>query len=730
MMSSNDSNDLISECLRHGAKDYIMKPLRLPILKNLSNYFKNCVQTTSTSVGGLNNYKQLRELGKGAAGSVTLVERISDGQQFALKKIALNLLNATEKRLAENEVQLLKVLFGPTIIRYYESYTDRDNIYIIMEYADGGNLSEKIKKLKDNKQNFPKDTILDWIAQITIGIMIMHSKKILHRDIKSQNMFIANNVVKIGDFGISKELATFNDLAKTSCGTPYFMSPEVIRGEHYDKKADMWALGCVGYELASLKKPFESENIKDLFKKILNDDYDSLPPNTDVDVKLMISTLLCKDSTKRPSVWEFASTPVIKKRIQDFAQQHNCEDVISSVFQISTSSKKNEEDKKGNKKNNQQCVLLEKAADYCEILRKNISLKDYKIGWFQSEKGCAKGADLVEYLVEKQEFNTENAIDMLQAMVDKNLIYEVSKNPNFSNSDRAFYKFHADRQDLPVNMINNIFTGYPRKPIEVSIDLLEAMDSVLSKIKSKNENNETEIDSESALKLEEFSKYLYIASELSKVSLNSMTKKEKMLFFLNVYQGMFMHYIFKETNLEKKKKSVIKLFKSLLYSEKKKFEYNIADQNYTLEIIKHVILRGNRKPPNEYFKLLKASDPRAQILQIDLDPRVLFVAKDIPEISDTLYIFKSVNDLNDQLNGIVQEYVNSSIVFDSYYSEIILPTIFSTYKEDFGKSDANVIRWLLEKEFIQLEDDQEEIISQIENKMLLVRYQEEEQAQE
>lgn len=108
--------------------------------------------------------------------------------------------------------------------------------------------------------------------------MAMHSKNILHRDIKTQNIFITqNDILKIGDFGISKQVETISPLTNTVCGTPYFMPPEVCLGKPYDSKADVWAVGVILYELITLKKPFDSDSINGVFDKIIKSPPDPLP---------------------------------------------------------------------------------------------------------------------------------------------------------------------------------------------------------------------------------------------------------------------------------------------------------------------------------------------------------------------------------------------------------------------------------------------------------------------
>jgi len=148
-------------------------------------------------------------------------------------------------------------------------------------------------------------------------------------------MFLTkDDVVKLGDFGISKALGTQGDFAKTYCGTPYFMSPEVCRGEVYNQKSDIWALGCALYELAALKKPFDSTNIPGLIKMICEKEPAPLPDHVDPKIKMLIYSMLQKDQAKRPSVWDIAEINVIRERILKFINDMDCKESVGTIFAV------------------------------------------------------------------------------------------------------------------------------------------------------------------------------------------------------------------------------------------------------------------------------------------------------------------------------------------------------------------------------------------------------------
>ena len=152
----------------------------------------------------------------------------------------------------------------------------------------------------------------------------MHSKNILHRDLKCQNLFLTKEgILKIGDFGISKELETMSKLAETNVGTPYFMAPEVCKGELYGEKADVWAIGCILYELALLRKPFDADSIQGVFDKIINKPLDLMGEELDVNIRMLVIAMLDKNPSKRPSIWELSGIPCINDRINIFIKEHN-----------------------------------------------------------------------------------------------------------------------------------------------------------------------------------------------------------------------------------------------------------------------------------------------------------------------------------------------------------------------------------------------------------------------
>ena len=268
VMSANDAPAVIAQCLQYGAIDFFVKPVRIQECKALALKMRQrqtmqTIAIESVEYQGLAKYKYKRGIGAG----VNVYDNIVDNQEYAIKIIDLQYLTQKERQGAQSEIQFLKVLKGPTIIKFFESFIFKNKIYIVMEYACKGNLAQAIevkKELKktDPKAGFTSAQIMRYLAEITVAVMFMHNKHILHRDIKCHNIFIsADGILKLGDFGISREIESTNAKLKTAAGTPYFMAPEVLKGIPYDSKADMWSVGVILYELITLKKPFDCDTV-------------------------------------------------------------------------------------------------------------------------------------------------------------------------------------------------------------------------------------------------------------------------------------------------------------------------------------------------------------------------------------------------------------------------------------------------------------------------------------
>ena len=181
----------------------------------------------------LSDFKKEKVIGKGSFGSVYLVRRLEDNKIYALKTVILDKLNKKEQENSVNEVRILASIQNPFVIGYKEAFWDDNNntLNIVMEYADDGDLQTKIRKMRHEGGFFKESLIWEYAIQMIKGIKALHDKKIMHRDLKSANIFLfkKNNICKIGDMNVSKVIK--DKVLLTQTGTPYYASPEVWRDE-------------------------------------------------------------------------------------------------------------------------------------------------------------------------------------------------------------------------------------------------------------------------------------------------------------------------------------------------------------------------------------------------------------------------------------------------------------------------------------------------------------------
>ena len=256
----------------------------------------------------IDNYEIIKEIGKGSFSNVYLVKRKDNSKEFALKKVNLSNMSSKERENALKEVNFLAEIKDSNVIGYEESFYDNDMsiLYLVMEYAPFGDLNKLLANNKNLKIYFSETELLNLYLQITSGLKAIHGKQIIHRDLKSANIFITQKndlILKIGDFNVSKKIDYMN-LKNTQTGTPYYASPEIWENKPYDFKSDIWSLGCLFYEIASFSTPFKGLNMKELFECIEKGIFAPLPKQYSNSITKLIKMCLRHDANLRPNIIE------------------------------------------------------------------------------------------------------------------------------------------------------------------------------------------------------------------------------------------------------------------------------------------------------------------------------------------------------------------------------------------------------------------------------------------
>lgn len=264
------------------------------------------------------HYKRLKLLGEGSFGSAFLVrERVDENGYHVAKEIKVDHLSEKEREAALEESSLLRRLSHPNVVAYRATFREGPKLYIIMEFADNGDLATKIKEKKEESSNFSERRIMLFFVQIAQALVHIHAHKILHRDLKPMNIFLTKTgVVKLGDFGIARVLESSTAGAKTQIGTPYYLSPEVCSSEQYGLKSDHWSLGVITYQLAALRVPFYAACVPAVAVAICNATPAPLPKMYSDGFKYIVSRLLQKDPTERPGLGDILRAPYAQTFLQ------------------------------------------------------------------------------------------------------------------------------------------------------------------------------------------------------------------------------------------------------------------------------------------------------------------------------------------------------------------------------------------------------------------------------
>ena len=265
----------------------------------------------------MEKYEFREVIGSGNYGTCHLVMHRKERRPYVAKKIPVHKMAQRGEALAE--AQLLSKLRHPNIIAYKESFLEEETecLCIVTAYAEEGDLFTHIRRAREARRHFSERQVLDWTSQIALALDHIHGLRVMHRDLKTQNIFLGRGgVVKLGDFGISRVLERTDDFATTVAGTPYYLSPEVCTNQPYTLKSDVWSFGCVAYEIATLRHAFAADSLLSLVYQIVNGTCPPIPANLyDPRFVELVGRLLERDADRRPSVRDALRTDVMQEHL-------------------------------------------------------------------------------------------------------------------------------------------------------------------------------------------------------------------------------------------------------------------------------------------------------------------------------------------------------------------------------------------------------------------------------
>uniref|UniRef100_A0A8C0BXS1 Serine/threonine-protein kinase Nek10 n=1 Tax=Buteo japonicus TaxID=224669 RepID=A0A8C0BXS1_9AVES len=283
----------------------------------------------------IGNYAILEHLGSGAFGSVYKVRKHNGQHLLAMKEVNLhNPAFGKDKKDRDSSVKSIvseltiikEQLYHPNVVRYYRTFLENDRLYIVMELIEGVPLEEHFHSLKEKQQQFTEERIWHIFIQLCLALRYLHKeKRIVHRDLTPNNVMLGDkDKVTITDFGLAKQKQENSKLASV-VGTILYSCPEVVKSEPYGEKADVWAAGCILYQMATLNPPFYSTNMLSLATKIVGAVYEPVPEGLYSEkLSFIIKRCLTPDAEARPDIVEVSSllSDVMMKYLDVLSTSH------------------------------------------------------------------------------------------------------------------------------------------------------------------------------------------------------------------------------------------------------------------------------------------------------------------------------------------------------------------------------------------------------------------------
>ena len=337
-------------------------------------------------------YQKIKSLGKGSYGQVFLVKSIQTQKEYALKETIITKKKEVFLYFTMNEINILSKLNNPFIISLkcaFKTQLDNDieKLGIIMEYVDNGDLNKLLIDYKYEEIYFEEKRILNWLFQVCLALIYLQKNDVIHRDIKPSNIFLmADDSIKLGDFGISKKVSLSSDIT-FFIGTPRYTSPEIIYKKYFSFKTDIWSLGVTFLELISLRAPFLGYETEEIYENILKRNINSNILNKEKNgfnnyitkrysknLLDLVKEMISMNPDDRPNAKDILNRDIIKERMESYLKENNFHEneAINNIDVI----KKEIKEKESFLKNNLSITQAERIKNI-KIIRKLKSKKEF-----------------------------------------------------------------------------------------------------------------------------------------------------------------------------------------------------------------------------------------------------------------------------------------------------------------------------------------------------------------
>ena len=355
-------------------------------------------------------YQKIKSLGKGSYGQVFLIKSLETQKEYALKETIITKEKEVFLYFTMNEINILSKLKNPFIISLKCAFKtqlnkDMEKLDIIMEYVDNGDLNKLLIDNKYDEVYFEEKRILNWLFQVCLALIYLQKNDVIHRDIKPSNIFLmADDSIKLGDFGISKKVSKSSDV-KLFIGTPRYTSPEIINKKDFSFKTDIWSLGVSFLELISLRIPFLGYENEEIYKNILDRNINTKILNKEKNgfnnnitkrysKKLLdlINEMISINPEDRPNAKDILNRDIIKERMESYLKENNFDEneAIKNIDIIKNEIKDKESFLKDNDKNinekerKQNIKIIKDLKCKKEFLKKMLIIDNYSKNNFQT----------------------------------------------------------------------------------------------------------------------------------------------------------------------------------------------------------------------------------------------------------------------------------------------------------------------------------------------------------